>query len=151
MPKTIAMVRLVCLASKGHQETLVGVVEQLSVTVSLVDSVYWLGGHVHDPNAPIILALPEDNTGLDQIVKAILATPLSPYLVISHSPLTDNISPILAVCDDYCRWPGDPFELAFRLRRLLSRHSPFPESDLLALQTAAWKNAAADGEGEALF
>jgi DNA-binding NtrC family response regulator len=84
--------------------------------------------------------LPEDNAGGDQIVKAILATPLSRYLVIAPSPLTDDLSPILSVCDDYCRWPCDPPEFAFRLRRLSARHGKPPEAGQSALQTMVWKN-----------
>jgi len=140
MPKTIHAIKLVCLASKCHQEPIADLVEQLGGTVSLIEPKCWLECRVHDPNAFVILVLPEDNAGGDQIVKAILATPLSRYLVIATSPFTENISLILAVCSDYCRWPCDPPEFAFRLRRLSSKQGTPPAASQLTLQTAVWKN-----------
>jgi hypothetical protein len=86
MPKTIHTVKLVCLASKDHHEPIAGLVGQLGKTLTLIEAKCWLECHVHDPNAPVILVLPEKYANIDQIIKAILATPLSNYLVITLLP-----------------------------------------------------------------
>ena len=140
MQKAINIIKLVCFASKDCQESVVGPLQQLGNTLSLIDSNCWLEGQIKEPNSLIILILPEKNLLADKIVKAILATPNSQYLVIFFPPLTDEISPILNVCSDCCRWPCDPLELAFRLGRLSSKHfNPFDLSKF-DMETAAWKN-----------
>ena len=140
MQRAINTIKLVCLASKVYQESVVCLLQQLGDNLSLIDSRCWLEGKIKDPNSLIILVLPDKNLLIDKIVKAILATPNSHYLVIFFPPLTDEISPILKACSDCCRWPCDPLELAFRLDRLSSRHSNSIDLSQFAMETAAWKN-----------
>jgi len=140
MQKSINIIKLVCFASKDCQESVVGLLQQLGNTLSLIDSNCWLEGQIKVPNSLIILVLPENNLMIDKIIKTILATPASHYLVIFTPPLTDEIGPILNVCNDCCCWPCDPLELAFRLGRLSSEHfNPFDLSKF-DMETAAWKN-----------
>jgi hypothetical protein len=59
MPKTIHTIKLVCLASKGLQEPVTDLVEQLGETLLRIEPKCWLGCLIPDPNAPVILVLPE--------------------------------------------------------------------------------------------
>jgi len=141
MQRAINTIKLVCLASKDYyQESLICLLPQLSNTLSLIDSKYWLEGHIKDPCSLIILVLPEKNLMAYKIVKAILATPNSHYLLIYFPPLTDEISPILNACSDCCRWPCDPLELAFRLDRLLSKLDNSLDLNKFDMETVVWKN-----------
>jgi len=140
MQRTIHTIKLVCLASKDYQESIVCISQQLGNTPSLIDSKCWLESQIKDPNALIILVLPEKDLLVDKIVKAMLATPNSYYLVIFLPPLTDQISPILNACSDCCHWPCDSLELAFRLDRLSSKHSNSLDLSKFDMETAAWKN-----------
>ena len=140
MQRTITTIKLVCLASKGYQESVVCLLQQLGNTLSLIDSRCWLDGKIKEPNSLIILVLPEKNLLVDKTVKAILATPNSHYLVIFFPPLTDKISPILNTCSDCCHWPCDPLELTFRLDRLSSRQSNLLDLSKFDLESVAWKN-----------
>ena len=140
MQRTINTIKLVCLASKDYQESLVCLLQQLGDTFSLIDSKCWLEGQIKTTNSLIILLLPEKNLMVDKIVKAILETPNTHYLVLFLQPLTDEISPILNACSDCCRWPCDPIELAFRMERLLSKHSNSLDLSKFDMETVAWKN-----------
>lgn len=140
MQRTINTSKLVCLASKEYQKSVVCLLQQLGNTPSLIDSRCWLEGRIKCPNALIILVLPEKDLMADKIVKAILATPNSYYLVIFFAPLTDEISPILDASSDCCRWPCDSLELAFRLERLASKHSNSLDAGKFDMEAAAWKN-----------
>jgi hypothetical protein len=112
MQRAVNTIKLVCLASKDYQKAVGCLLQRLGNTLALIDSRWWLEGQIKDPNALIILVLPEQNLLADRIVKAILATPNSHYLVIFSPPLIDEVSPILNACSDCCRWPCDPLELA---------------------------------------
>jgi len=140
MQRVITTIKLVCLASKDYQESVVCLLQQLADTLSFIDSKCWLEGKIKEPNSLIILVLPEKILLVDKIVKAILATPNSHYLVIFFPPLTDQISPILNACSDCCHWPCDPLELAFRLDRLSSKHSNLLDLNKFDTESVAWKN-----------
>ena len=140
MQRTTNTIKLVCLASMDYQEPVVSLLHQSGDTFSLIDSKCWLEGQIKDPNSLILLVLPEKNFMVDKIVKAILATPNSHYLVIFLSPLTDEISPILNVCSDCCSWPCDPLELAFRLNRLSSKLCKSVDLSKFDMEAVAWKN-----------
>jgi len=140
MQSTINSIKLVCLASKDYQESVVCLLKQLGETYSLIESKCWLEGKIKEPKSLIILVLPEKNLMVEKIVKAVLATPNSQYLVIFFSPLTDDVCRILNACSDCCRWPCDPLELAFRLDRLSSKHSNSIDLSKFDMETAAWKN-----------
>src|ERR1035437_10549051 len=98
MQRTIHTIKLVCLASEGYQKSVVCLLQQLGKTLSLIDSKCWLEGEFKCTDAIIILVLPEKNLMVDKIVKAMLATLNSRYLVIFFPLLTDEISPILNAC-----------------------------------------------------
>ncbi len=66
MQRTINTIKLVCLASKDYQESIVCISQQLGNTPSLIDSKCWLEGQIKDPNSLIILVLPEKNLLVDQ-------------------------------------------------------------------------------------
>jgi len=140
MQRAINTIKLVCLASKDYEESVVCLLPQLGDALSFIDSKSWLEGKIEEPNALIILVLPEKNLLVDKIVKAILATPNSHYLVIFLPPLTDKISPILNVCSDCCHWPCDPLELAFRLDRLSSKLNNPLDLSKFDMEAVAWKN-----------
>jgi len=140
MQRTANTIKLINLASKKSEESIVGLLRPLADSFSLVNSKYWLEGKIKEPNSLIILVLPEKNVMVDKIVKAILATPNSHYLVIFFSPLTDEIRPILNACSDCCRWPCDPLELSFRLDRLSFKHSNLLDLSQFDMETVAWKN-----------
>ena len=140
MQRAINAIKLVCLASMDYQESLVCLLQQLGETFALIDSKCWLEGQIKDPSPLIILVLSEKNLLVDKIVKTILATPNSQYLAIFFPPLTNEISPILNVCNDCCSWPCDPLELAFRLDRLSSKHSNSLDLSMFDMETVAWKN-----------
>jgi DNA-binding NtrC family response regulator len=140
MQRVINTVKLVCLASNDYQESVACLLRQLGNTLSLIDSKCWLEGQIKEPDSLIILVLPEKNLLKDKIVKAILATPNSHYLVIFLSPLTDEISPILNVCSDCSRWPCDPLELAFRLDRLSSKLDNSLDLRKFDMEAVAWNN-----------
>lgn len=133
-------IKLVCLASKDYQESVTSLLHPLIDTLSVLDSKCWLEGKIKETNALIILVLPEKALVVDQIVKAILATPDTHYLVIFFPPSANEISPILNVCSDCCRWPCDPFELEFRLARLSSKHSKSLYLSKFDMEAAAWEN-----------
>lgn len=140
MQRAINSIKLVCLASKDYQESLVSLLQQMGDTLSLIDSKCWLEGQIKEPNSLIILVLPEKILPVDKIVKAILATPNSHYLVIFFPPLTDRFNPILNACSDCCHWPCDPLELAYRLDRLSSMHSNLLDLSKFDKESVAWKN-----------
>lgn len=142
MQRPVNTIKLVCLASKDYQKSVVCILQQLDNTHSLIDSKCWLEGQIKEFNSLIILVLPEKNLMVDKIIKAIMATPDSHYLVIFLSPITNEISPILNASSDCCRWPCDPLELAFRLDRLLSKHSNLLDLSKFDMETVtvAWKN-----------
>lgn len=140
MQKYVPTTQLICLASNEYQESVICLLKQLSDTHSLIDSRCWLECKIKELNSLVILVLPDNNLMVDKIIKAVLATPNSQYFVIFFSPLTDEVRRILNSCSDYCRWPCDPLELAFRLGRLSSKRG-YPlglsQSDL---ETAAGEN-----------
>ena len=140
MQRAINTSKLVCLASKDIHKSVVCLLQQLVNTLSVIDSNCWLESQIKDPNALIILVLPEKDLVVDEIVKAILATPNSHYLVIFFPPLTDELSPILNACSDCCRWACDLFELEFRMNRLASKRSISPDLSKFDMETAVWKN-----------
>ena len=82
MQRAINTSKLVCLASKDTQESVVCLLQQLVNNLSLIDSNCWLESQIKDPNSLITLVLPEKNLMVNKIIKAILATPNSHYLVI---------------------------------------------------------------------
>lgn len=140
MQRAINTIKLVCLASKDYQKSVVCLLQQLGDTLSLIDSKCWLEGKIKEPDSLIILVLPEKNLMVDKIAKAILATKNSHYLVIFFPPLIDEISPILNACSDCCRWPCDPLELSFRLDRLSSKLGNSLDLHKFDMETVAWKN-----------
>ena len=140
MQRAISTIKLVCLASKDYQESLVCLLQQLGDTFSLIDSKCWLEGQIKDPNSLVILLLPEKELLVDKIVKAILATPNAHYLVLFLPPLTDEIRPILNACTDCCSWPCDPIELAFRMDRLSSKQCNSLDLSKLDMESVVWKN-----------
>ncbi|WP_235202192.1 sigma 54-interacting transcriptional regulator [Methylobacter tundripaludum] len=140
MQRTVSNIQLVCLRSKDYLESVVCVFQELGDTLSIIDSKCWLEGQIKESNSLVILILPEKNLMVDRIVKAILATPNSHYLAIFFLPLNDKVSPILNACSDCCCWPCDPFELAFRLDRLSSKHSNSFDLSKFDMETVAWKN-----------
>lgn len=140
MDRITNTIKLVCFASKDCQESVVGLLQQLGNPLSLIDSNCWLEGQIKVSNSLIILVLLEKYLTIDRIIKTILATPTSHYLVIFSPPLTAEIGSILNACNDCCRWPCDPLELAFRLGRLSSAHfNPF-DLNKFDMETVAWKN-----------
>jgi DNA-binding NtrC family response regulator len=140
MQKTINTIKLVCLASKDCQEEVVSLLEHLGDTFSLIESKRWLEGQISDPSSPVILVLPEKELMIDRIVKAMLATSNSYYLVIFFPPITDGISVILNEGSDCCSWPCDPRELTFRWNRLSSKHRNSFDFGKLDVDTTAWKD-----------
>ena len=140
MQTAMTTTKLVCLASDNTQESIIPLLKQLGLRLSLIEPKSWLEGKIKDPNSPIILVLPEKNVLVDKIVKAILATLNSHYLVIFFPPLVDEIAPILNVSSDCCRWPCDQLELEFRLDRLTSKLSNSLDLNQFDMESAAWKN-----------
>lgn len=140
MQDTMSTIKLICLASKDCQEEVVSLLEHLGDTFSLIECTRWLEGQISDPNSPVILILPEKELMIDRIVKAMLATSNSYYLVIFFPPITDEISVILNEGSDFCSWPCDPRELAFRWNRLSSKHRNSFDLGKPDMDTAAWKD-----------
>ncbi|MCK9623091.1 MAG: sigma-54 dependent transcriptional regulator [Methylobacter sp.] len=140
MQRTNNIIELVGLASKDYQESIVSILRTLDGTLSFINTKCWLEGQIRDLNSLIVLVLPENDLMVDKIIKAISASPNSYYFIVFSSPLTDEIRPILNACSDYCCWPCDPLELAFRLERFSSKHNNSFNLKKFDMETAGWRN-----------
>ncbi len=133
-------IKLVCLGSSSQQAAIVNLFHQLGYRLFIEGRqglVRWTGSGCQWIDH---LGLAGKHLRVEPIVKAILATPNAHHFVISPSPLGDAISPILDACNDFCRWPVDPFELAFRLQRLSNKQGDATCLGKVDRETVAWKN-----------
>lgn len=140
MQTTVNSFNLVCLASKEHQKSVCQLLQQIGHDYSIINSKYWVDCRINDPRSKIILVLPENNLTIEKIVKGILATPNSDYIVIFFSPFVDEISSIVSLSSDFCSWPCDPLALEFRLNRLLPKNTDSNDLTNFSIEGVAWKN-----------
>jgi len=138
MHKLMASIRLVTLTTKEHKKSLVYLLDGLLDDVSIINSSRWLQGRVTDPGGIFVLALPEAGIAVNEIIKAICATPKSRYLVIFFSPITLEICPILNASDDYCSWGCDKTELVFRLNQIVLTHTQLDHSAAMNTEGNVW-------------